>query len=132
MPQVLYWLGPSNVFHPNIHGPKSAICVGRLIPGTSLVDILYQVYEMITWQKARLDHALNWEAAAWARNNRERLPVDRRPLKRKAIESDVVPAPNESATERGNRLSAVPSVSHSGSKGQELGRSLCITPQSED
>ena len=82
MPQVLYWLGPSSIFHPNIHGAHGAICAGRLVPGTPLVDILYQVYEMVTWQKARLDHALNGEAAAWARSNRQRLPVDRRPLKR--------------------------------------------------
>jgi len=132
MPQVLYWLGPSNVFHPNIHGPKGAICVGRLIPGTSLVDILYQVYEMITWQKARLDHALNWEAAAWARSNRQRLPVDRRPLKRRAIESDMARLQNESGTGRGVHLSALPSASQSGACGREPGRSLRFAPQSED
>ena len=132
MPQVLYWLGPSNVFHPNIHGPQSAVCVGRLIPGTPLVDIVYQVYEMITWQKARLDHALNGEAAAWARNNRQLLPVDRRPLKRRTQENGVSASQHESGTGQRVQLSALPSVSKNNASGLEPGRLLGLISQSED
>ena len=81
--QVLTWLGPRDVFHPNISPRLPFICVGKLSPGTSLVDLLYQCFEIVTWQKVtmREDDALNPGACGWARENLARLPVDRRPLK---------------------------------------------------
>lgn len=89
--QVLTWLGPRNIWHPNIAADSPAICVGRLAPGTSLVDILYQVFEIITWNKVtmREDDALNRAACQWARCHQSRFPVDRRPLKRRAIDLHV-------------------------------------------
>jgi hypothetical protein len=91
--QVLTWLGPQNAYHPNISASGPFICVGRLAPGTALVDILYQVFEIITYQKAtmREDDALNRDACAWARRNLDRLPIDPRPLKRRAIDFTVAP-----------------------------------------
>jgi hypothetical protein len=82
--EVLVWLGPRRVFHPNISSEAPFICVGRLTPGTSLVDILYQCFEIITYHKVTMQEsdALNRDACAWARNNQHRFPVDRRPLKR--------------------------------------------------
>ena len=81
--EVLTWLGPRRVFHPNISDRMPVICVGRLAPGTWLVDLLYQVFEIISYQKVtmREDDALNPAACAWARENQHRFPVDRRPLK---------------------------------------------------
>jgi hypothetical protein len=81
--QVLTWLGPFDVFHPNISHRLPFICIGRLSPGTALVDLVYQCFEIITWQKVtmREDDALNPGACGWAREHRARLPVDRRPLK---------------------------------------------------
>jgi len=32
--RVLTWLGPRQVFHPNISDRAPVICVGRLVPGT--------------------------------------------------------------------------------------------------
>ena len=89
--RVLTWLGPRHVWHPNISDHLPAICVGHLAPGTSLVDILYQVFEIITWNKfnMREDEALNPAACQWARASQARLPVDRRPLKRRALELRV-------------------------------------------
>jgi hypothetical protein len=89
--QVLTWFGPMNVFHPNISNVAPAICVGRLAPGTSLVDILYQCFEIITWNKVtmREDDALNLEACEWARRNPSGFPVDRRPLKRRALDLEI-------------------------------------------
>ena len=81
--QVLTWLGPGNIFHPNIAPPL--ICVGRLVPGTELVDLIYQCYEIITYFNWAPHDALNGEASQWARNHQERFPVDRRPLKRRAL-----------------------------------------------
>jgi len=84
--QVLTWLGPREVFHPNISARLPVICVGRLKPGTWLVDLLYQCFEIISYQKVtmREDDALNTAACAWTRQHLHRLPVDRRPLKWRA------------------------------------------------
>jgi hypothetical protein len=86
--QVLTWLGPRTIWHPNISADSTAICVGRLAPGTGLVDLLYQVFEIATWNKVtmREDDALNRAACEWARHNPSRFPVDRRPLKRRALD----------------------------------------------
>lgn len=78
---VLY---PYNLFHPNILGP--IICVGRMKPGTELIDLVYQVYEILTFQKRATHDSLNKRAAQWCRNHQDRLPLDRRPLKRRSIQ----------------------------------------------
>jgi hypothetical protein len=90
--RVLTWLSPRNVWHPNISDEVPRICVGRLAPGTSLVDILYQVFEIITWNRVtmREDDALNRAACEWARQHRDRLPLDHRPLKRVAAVPHVI------------------------------------------
>jgi hypothetical protein len=82
---VLAWLGPRAIWHPNIAVDAPVICVGRLNPGTGLVDILYQIFDIITWRKVtmREDDALNKEACEWARRHPGRGPVDNRPLKRR-------------------------------------------------
>jgi hypothetical protein len=89
--EVLTWLGPRNVFHPNISDSFPVICVGRLDPGASLVDILYQCFEIITYNKVtmREDDALNLDACAWARANKDSFPIDGRPLKRREIEFNI-------------------------------------------
>lgn len=80
---VVTMLDPNTVWHPNIRGP--AVCVGQMPGGTTLVDILYQVFEIITYNKVtmREDDALNREACSWTRNNLDRFPIDARPLKRR-------------------------------------------------
>jgi hypothetical protein len=92
---VVRWLGPSNCWHPNVSNTRRAICVGRFAPGTGLVDLLYQCWEIITWNKVtmREDDALNREACQWARHNRSRFPVDTRPLKRRPLDLRVAGAP---------------------------------------
>lgn len=71
---------PWNTWHPNIAGP--IVCLGHLVAGTRLVDILFQCYEILSYQKWAAHDGLNPAACEWARNNQERFPVDRRPLKR--------------------------------------------------
>jgi hypothetical protein len=95
--EVVTWLGPRHVFHPNISPHHPFICLGHLAPGMSLVDILYQCFEIITYQKATLreDDALNVDACAWARRNLDRLPVDPRPLKRRTLDLAVEPLGGE-------------------------------------
>lgn len=81
---VLCWFGPHHVFHPNIRPPF--ICVGEIAPATRLVDLLYQVFEMITYTKFNCASPLDAEAAAWARDHLAEFPIDRRPLKRRRLE----------------------------------------------
>jgi len=90
--EIVSLLWPTTVFHPNVRAPF--ICVGRLNPGAPLVDLLYQIYEILSYQRVnpREDNALDLKACIWARTERAlgRFPVDRRPLKRPA--SKGVPA----------------------------------------
>jgi hypothetical protein len=78
---VVTWLWPPTIFSPHVMFP--AICCGRLTAGTSLVDILYQIYEIITYANYAPHDALNRQAAQWARHHQHLFPVDRRPLKRR-------------------------------------------------
>ena len=80
---ILTWLKPREIFHPNVSESGPFICLGRIIPGTSLTELLYRIYELITWQSLTVQEfdALNWRACNWARHNPDRYPVDRRPLK---------------------------------------------------
>jgi ubiquitin-protein ligase len=82
-PIGLAWmLHPSDVFHPNI-APPGIICLGHLTGATGLLDVIYQIHSILTYQNASLEDCLNREAADWARTHQDRLPVDRRPLKRR-------------------------------------------------
>ncbi len=88
VPEVLAWLAPANVFSPQIAPPY--ICPGRILPGTPLVDLLYQVYEIITFYKVspREDNALTRTACAWTRAHLREFPLDRTPLKRRATATE--------------------------------------------
>jgi hypothetical protein len=90
--RVTTWLDPRRIWHPNVSMTLPIICIGRLMPGTSLVDIVYQVFEVITWNKVTMrdDDALNRAACQWARANRDRFPVDRRPLKRHEVAFEAI------------------------------------------
>jgi ubiquitin-protein ligase len=81
------------VWHPNVSMEVPLICIGRLTPGTGLVDVLYQVYEILTWHKfnPRENDSLNKTACAWARQNQSRFPVDHRPLKRRSLHLEMTP-----------------------------------------
>ncbi len=76
--QVLTWLEPRNEFHPNIRAPLC--CVGPIPPGMSLLNLLHQLFVMITWQKFTPieNNALNEAACSWARAHLDELPVDPR------------------------------------------------------
>lgn len=77
---------PLNIYHPNIVGPF--ICLGRLYPGMGLCDILYQVFEILTFHKVSPADPLNPDAAAYARRHQDRFPTDRRPLRRARTEGN--------------------------------------------
>jgi hypothetical protein len=103
--QVLTWMGPRHVWHPNISDQQPILCVGRLVPGTGLVDLLYQCWEIITWNKATIleRDALNKSACQWARNNAARLPVDTRPLKHRPLDLHIDCAASRTHVEERSR-----------------------------
>jgi hypothetical protein len=78
--RVITILAPTNVWLPNVAGP--ILCPGAMRPGTPLVDLLMQVFEVLTGHRITMDErlALNPDACLWARANRDAFPVDRRPL----------------------------------------------------
>lgn len=96
--QVITWLAPRNIWHPNIGPPPLTaahpifVCPGRLSPGTPLVDLLYQCFEILGFNKVtmREDDALNKPACVWARAHRDRFPLERRPLKRGSFPIEAI------------------------------------------
>jgi len=62
------------VFHPNMRG--GGVCLGRIAPATPLIDILVQLYEMLVWQAFTPNDCLDADAAQWARNHPERVPLE--------------------------------------------------------
>ncbi len=93
--QVLVWLGPRNIWHPNISDKAPLVCLGRLGPGSRLVDLVYQLFDIITFKNVSMGDALNADASAWARQNQHRFPIDPRPLKRRRVVLGVSSAPGE-------------------------------------
>ncbi len=95
---LLTWLGPPspknpNLFtwHPNISMKAPLICVGRIIPGMPLTDLVHQIYEIVSYQKFTPNEfdSLNKSACSWARSNSDRFPIDDRPLRRRTLNLDV-------------------------------------------
>jgi hypothetical protein len=76
--EILTWLEPQTEFHPNISPPFC--CVGHISPGMSLLSLLHQLYQMITWQRFTPleDDALNKAACRFARDHLDRFPIDSR------------------------------------------------------
>jgi hypothetical protein len=99
--QVLTYLGPHpEPWHPNIHSRAGVICV-HIQPGTGLVELLYNCYEMWTWNLyATGDEGLNHAASQWARSqDPSRFPIDTRPLKRRQLRLTVEPVHHQSREE---------------------------------
>ncbi len=80
-----------HVWHPNVSREHPLICIGRLTPGTPLVDILYQIFEVLTYVKWNTADGMNRAACAWAREHQSEFPIDRRPLKRRSLNLEVTP-----------------------------------------
>jgi len=87
--RLLGLLWPKEIWHPNVRYPF--VCIGKVRSGTPLVEILFRVFEVLTYQRYTPNEmdALNQEACAWARNQIARFPVDSRPLKLSAPNFEV-------------------------------------------
>jgi len=87
-PLALAWiLAPENTWHPNIKAP--VLCPGHLRTGIGLIDLLHQIHSILTYQNMNMADCLNEKAAAWARNNQQLFPIDRRPLRRRDMPLEI-------------------------------------------
>ena len=88
--EVLAYLGPvKNPFHPNLRPPF--VCF-EVRPATTLTDLIFSLFELVTWSLLSThDEGLNHEASQYYRNNKDSrtFPIDRRPLKRRALNVTV-------------------------------------------
>ncbi|MDQ3194473.1 MAG: hypothetical protein M3P82_05680 [Bacteroidota bacterium] len=68
----------SEIFHPNFRmASPHDICIGDYwASGETLVDIIYQIGEMITYQSYNVISPLNGIAAKWAKENIKLFPLD--------------------------------------------------------
>ena len=96
-PDVLTWLAPLTVHHPNILGPL--VCLGPIVPGTGVVDLAFRLYDLVRYETWASHDALNHDAAQWARHHQDRCPLDRRPLMR-ARAPGAAPAERAAASRR--------------------------------
>jgi hypothetical protein len=84
---VVALLSPQNAYHPNVAPPF--ICVGDIAPGTSLCELVFQIFEIMTFNKLRLDDFLNEDACSWARNHMDLFPLTTQSLRRREISLDI-------------------------------------------
>jgi hypothetical protein len=91
--RIVNLLAPVNAFHPNVAAPF--LCIGRVVPGTSLVELVCRVYEIFTYQRMtpREDDALNVDACVWARRNTHLFPLPAAPLRRRVAAFSVEEVP---------------------------------------
>jgi len=88
--KTIFLIEPRGAWHPNVF--ETGICAGRMTPGTDLVDLLDQIFSILTYKHMNLKDPLNPAAAQWARDQTHLFPIDRRPLRRSRSESEAIQA----------------------------------------
>jgi hypothetical protein len=77
--ETLSWLHPLGVWHPNIF--MNYVCPGHWYPAMTLTDMIFQVHHLWSWQNFNTKDPLNPLVLPWIAENKDRIPVDTRPLK---------------------------------------------------
>lgn len=83
----------ADVWHPNVSREHPLICIGNIVPGTDLIDILHRLFDIFSYQEYNPNefNSLNKAACAWARRNQHRFPVDSRGLRRQLVSQEAQP-----------------------------------------
>ncbi len=81
----------TEIFHPNFRmASPHDICIGDYwASGETLVDIIYQVGEMIQYHNYNVKSPLNGIAAKWARENQNLFPIDNKDLRQGEVEIEL-------------------------------------------
>lgn len=77
-PPTFVWLTP--IWHPNLRRPYICLEGRPFAVGWTLDMIVQEVGRLVMYQSYNVNDPLNKEAAAWARENAGRFPVDERDL----------------------------------------------------
>jgi hypothetical protein len=77
-PPTFVWLTP--IWHPNLKRPYICLEGRPFAVGWTLDLIVKEVGRLVMYQSYNVNDPLNHEAAAWARDNAHRFPVDDRDL----------------------------------------------------
>ncbi|MBK8552333.1 MAG: hypothetical protein IPL53_15200 [Ignavibacteria bacterium] len=82
----------TEIFHPNFRmATPNDICIGDYwASGETLVDIIYQIGDMISYQSYNVTSPLNGIAAKWAKENIALFPIDNTNLRQGEIEISLV------------------------------------------
>lgn len=83
----LVWKTP--IFHPNISA-GGVVCLGgyqtNWVPSLRLDELCLMLWDMIRFANYDVESPYNRDAALWAKNYRNRFPVDPRPLRNLTVE----------------------------------------------
>lgn len=93
-PPTFVWLTP--IWHPNLKRPYICLEGRPFAVGWTLDLIVQEIGRLVTYQSYNVNDPLNSEAAAWARENAHRFPVDDRDLLDSRIQ--VTASPDNSAS----------------------------------
>ena len=94
----LKWHTP--IFHPNIHS-SGAVCIGAWWPAKTLDELLLTLGEMVQYKNLGPKDPMNSKAASWALRNKRNFPVDKRPLKGRSLEDEIVIVADEESGDLG-------------------------------
>lgn len=81
----------TGIFHPNIRlAHPHDICIGDYwAPGETIVDVIYQIGDMLQYLNYNVNNPLNGIAAKWAKENIEFLPIDKVDLRQPEIDIEL-------------------------------------------
>ena len=81
----------TEIFHPNFRmASPHDVCIGDFwASGETLVDLIYQIGEMIQYQNFNVTSPLNGVASKWARENEDMFPIDTNNLRRGEVEIEL-------------------------------------------
>jgi hypothetical protein len=90
--KVVCLLNP-DFFHPNVKSPLGWICLGHaFMPGTTLSDLVYHLYDIVTYQNMTVDEqdAFNADACRYLRQYPETVAkLQRPPLRHQPLQLQV-------------------------------------------
>lgn len=81
----------TDIFHPNIRlAFPHDICIGDYwAPGETLVDVIYQIGDMLQYLNYNVNNPLNGIAAKWAKENINLFPIDNIDLRQPDIDIEL-------------------------------------------
>jgi len=81
----------TDIFHPNFRmAHPHDICIGDFwASGETLVDIIYQVGDMIMYKNYNVTNPLNGIAAKWAREHPNFFPLDNKELRQGEVDISI-------------------------------------------